>query len=87
MSKTLSSRPEFHSLTVPTGGGKTLSSLLWAMLHAIKNNKKRIIIAIPYTSIISQTASLLRKIFGEDSVLEHTCNYFPEMTENLIALS
>ncbi len=64
----------FFGLTVPTGGGKTISSIVWAVNHAIKNGKKRIIIAIPYTSIIVQTATVLKSIFGENNVLEHHSN-------------
>lgn len=70
-----------YSLTVPTGGGKTLSSILWAMLHAIRQGKQRIILSIPYTSIITQTAAVLKKIFGDDQVLEHHSNLAVDETD------
>lgn len=69
--ETMSLPSGFYSLTVPTGGGKTLSSMVWAIGHALANGKKRIIIAIPYTSIITQTAEILRGIFGANNVVEH----------------
>lgn len=74
-----------YSLTVPTGGGKTLASLRFALSHAKKHGMTRIIYVVPYISIIDQNADEVRKIFHvlseeeqQDIVLEHHSNLSPE---------
>jgi len=69
-------------LTVPTGGGKTLTSMAFAIKHLLKNKMDRIIYIIPYTSIIEQTGKVFREIFGSDYILEHHYNFNFEEKED-----
>ena len=73
-----------YKLAAPTGSGKTLSSLRFALEHARLHNMDRIIYIIPYLSIISQTASEIRTVLNENDnvVLEHHSNFLADHPEN-----
>lgn len=71
--------PGVYQLSVPTGGGKTLSSLRYALVHAKKFKKDRILYVIPFTTIIDQNAKDIKDILGhEDMILEHHSNLIIE---------
>jgi CRISPR-associated endonuclease/helicase Cas3 len=74
--------PGLFSLTAPTGAGKTLAAMLFALKHAVRNSQRRVIVVLPYTSIIEQNAKVYREVFGARNLIEHHSNYDPGASED-----
>lgn len=70
-----------YTLSIPTGGGKTLASLRYALHHSILYNKQRIIYVVPFTTIIEQNAQVTRNVLNTQEVVEHHSNVI--QSENL----
>jgi CRISPR-associated endonuclease/helicase Cas3 len=69
-----------YTLSIPTGGGKTLASLRFGLNHALKHHKERIIYVVPFTTIIEQNAATVKEILqDQEHILEHHSNVFNEL--------
>ncbi|SDJ37890.1 CRISPR-associated helicase/endonuclease Cas3 [Proteiniclasticum ruminis] len=79
--KSAENKPGIYRLTVPTGGGKTLSSLRFALNHAEKYGKDRVIYVIPFTSIIDQNAETVRKVMELEGIEDHLVEHHSNLTE------
>ncbi len=76
-------KADIYLINMPTGSGKTLTSMQFALERAIQSHKKHIIYVIPYTSIIEQNAKVFKDIFGAENVLEHHCNFDYESVKDV----
>ncbi len=74
--------PGLFTLTAPTGSGKTISSMAFALKHAVEQNKRRVIYIVPYNTIIEQNAEVFERILGAENILQHHSNVTYSSDEN-----